>query len=135
MGRDDQGKTRSHGQLQLPAQATRRRKLRIQRHQGNGDAGKIAWLVRRAQFASSQLRRRATQRCAFYITAFPHCRIPPLTRKPAIEIAGLCLPLKPQKESFCSAISFGCAEYIQHMWCFPIKKYDCLELVQDWIGW
>jgi hypothetical protein len=32
-----------------------------------------------------------------------------------MEIAGLCLPLKPQKDRFCSAISFGCAELNQHL--------------------
>lgn len=32
-----------------------------------------------------------------------------------MEIAGLCLPLKPQKERSCGAISFGCVEYLQHM--------------------
>lgn len=81
MGRDDQGKTRSHGQLQLPAQAPRRGKLRIQRHQGNGDAGKIDELGQRAEgrgqskFTAAQARNAAPRFLHYRIPSLPYSLI------------------------------------------------------------
>ena len=51
-----------------------------------------------------------------------------------MEIAGLCLPLKPQKESFCSAIILGCAVTQQHYNYVLLSRNKMNGSGKDWIG-